>query len=176
MKTNRWLWILTAALGLALALRFGSRGSVSLTPAIAARFPSVQWVNSATLSEWEEGETGRHPVLLDVRTEAEFEVSHLRGARRVDPSKPGIESLQISPDATVVVYCSVGYRSAAIVRQIERAGVSRVYNLEGGIFAWANEGRPIYRDDTRTALVHPYNRVWGYLLREDLRAKLSEGP
>ncbi|MBW2188974.1 MAG: rhodanese-like domain-containing protein [Deltaproteobacteria bacterium] len=53
-----------------------------------------------------------------MRTEAEFEVSHLQGARRVDPDDPKIESLQIAPDATVVVYCSVGYRSAAIIKQL----------------------------------------------------------
>ena len=76
----------------------------------------------------------------------------------------------------VVVYCSVGYRSAAIVQRIERAGVGRVYNLEGGIFAWANEGRPIFKDNARAKLVHPYDKLWGLLLHEDLRAPAANEP
>jgi len=45
-----------------------------------------------------------------------------------------------------------------------------VYNLTGGIFGWANSGRPLFRNDTRVELVHPYDEAWGLLLREDLRA------
>ena len=170
MRISSWLWVSILALGLVVLLWMSSQGAVSLKPLIAARFPEVRWVDSRTLSEWVEREPVGQPVILDTRTEAEFAVSHLRGARRVDPDEPKIASLRIDPDATVVVYCSVGYRSAVIAEQLHRAGIGEVYNLEGGIFTWANEDRPIYRNDERVKQAHPYNWAWGHLLRRELRA------
>lgn len=176
MKISPWLWIPTAILGLAMALQFSGQGAVLLKPVVAARFPHAQWVDAETLARWMQGAPTTPLTILDVRTEAEFEVSHLQGAHRTDPNEPDIESLDIRPEATVVVYCSVGYRSAAIIEQIQRAGVRTVYNLEGGIFAWANQGGAVYREDTRTRLVHPYGKLWGILLRKDLRAPLLGEP
>jgi rhodanese-related sulfurtransferase len=170
MKIRPWFWILALVLGLVVAMWVGARGAISLRTVISARFPEVQWVDSATLARWEEGPPGQRPEILDVRTGAEFEVSHLQGARRVDPDDPKIEPLRIAPDATVVVYCSIGYRSAGIVKQLQRAGITNVYNLEGGIFAWANEDRPVYRGKERAGVVHPYDELWGRFLRKDLRA------
>ena len=92
------------------------------------------------------------PILLDVRTEAEFAVSHLEGARRIDPDNPDLSSLDLSPKSTVVVYCSVGYRSAGIVGQLRQAGIARVYNLTGGIFQWANEGRPSFAETSESTM------------------------
>ena len=109
-------------------------------------------------------------VLIDVRSPEEQALSQLRGAQALDPSNPDIAALAIPEDAKVVVYCSIGYRSAAIVRDLERAGAQNVYNLEGGLFDWANQGRPIYRGEARVLEVHPYNGLWGLLLREDRRA------
>ncbi|MDH4282359.1 MAG: rhodanese-like domain-containing protein [Myxococcales bacterium] len=141
--------------------------------AIAVRFPKVQWIDTATLSQWLGRSSGRRPVVLDVRTREEYAVSHLGQARRLDPDRPDIERLHIAADGTVVVYCSVGYRSAAVVAALEREGVHEVYNLEGGIFQWAAEGRPVYRDGVLVKQVHPYDRVWGRLLPRELRAPLG---
>jgi rhodanese-related sulfurtransferase len=110
-------------------------------------------------------------VLLDVRSPEEQKVSQLRGAQRVDAEQPDLDSLAIPEDAKVVVYCSIGYRSAALMGALKRAGVEHVYNLEGGLFDWANQGRPIYRGEERVDEVHPFNRIWGLLLSPDLRAE-----
>jgi rhodanese-related sulfurtransferase len=174
MKISPWLWIPAVVCGLVTAVWLGRQGAALLKPAIAAGFPNVQWVDTETLSRWVKRDAEKRPTLLDVRTEAEFEVSHLQGAHRVDPDIPNIESFRIAPGARVVVYCSVGYRSATIAKQLQRAGIANVYNLEGGIFAWANEGHPVYREEERVEVVHPYDRVWRHLLRKDLRAPLSD--
>jgi rhodanese-related sulfurtransferase len=148
-----------------------------IRPAIAARFPKVQWIDTATLSRWLGRSSSRPLVVLDVRTREEYAVSHLRQAQRLDPDRPDIVPLHIAVDDTVVVYCSLGYRSAAVVGALKRAGVHEVYNLEGGIFQWATEGRPVYRDGVRVKQVHPYDRFWGRLLPEELRTPLRrEGP
>lgn len=131
-------------------------------------FPSVQSISPATLAA---GAPGEPPLLLDVRTPAEYAVSHLHGAQRAETLDAALRLLQGRPaTAPVVVYCSVGWRSSALAVALQQAGFSAVYNLEGGIFTWANEDRPLYRGEQRVHLVHPYNRDWGALLREDLRS------
>ena len=109
-------------------------------------------------------------MLLDVREPAEYAVSHLAGARQVEPGTDPA-TLDLPMDSRVVTYCSVGYRSADYGRTLRRAGFTDVRNLEGSIFQWANEGRPIVRGDGQPARkVHPYNKTWGLLLRPGLRA------
>jgi rhodanese-related sulfurtransferase len=103
-------------------------------------------------------------VLLDARTQSEFDISHLAGASRVDPDSDELDPAPVLGETLVVVYCSVGYRSAAVARRLDAAGFRHVYNLEGGIFQWANEGRAVYRGGKRVEEVHPYNRAWGRLL------------
>lgn len=68
----------------------------------------------------------------------------------------------------IVVYCSVGYRSSRLARQLRTRGVKNVFNLEGSLFKWANEGRPVYRGSERVQEVHPFDEDWGELLDESL--------
>ncbi len=110
-------------------------------------------------------------MLLDARTEAEYAVSHLRGARRIDPAHPALDPLSGVPKtAAIVVYCSVGYRSASVADWLMAQGFGNVRNLEGSLFRWANEGRPVYQGERRVTRVHPYDRTWGLLLEPVHRA------
>lgn len=158
------------ALGVSMAFASAAKNAGTWRALISVRFPDVRWVDAETLVDWMTGTETSELVLLDVRNPEEQEVSQLRGAKRLNAKHPDIAALDISEDATVVVYCSVGYRSAAIVDDLERAGIRNVYNLEGGLFDWVNEGRPVYRDERRVEEAHPFNRLWGLLLRKDRRA------
>ncbi len=114
------------------------------------------------------------PVLLDVRQPEEYAVSHLPGAVRVDPDASA-EVLRdtlaaFDADRPVVLYCSVGYRSARLAERLETAGRPAL-NLDGSIFRWASEGRLVVRNETVVREVHPYDALWGRLLPRDLRAK-----
>jgi rhodanese-related sulfurtransferase len=165
---TRWAWLVLVAALVAAALLLANPTPESLQPLISVRFPDVEWVDTETFAAWMKRESPVEPVILDVRSEDEFAVSHLPGAVRVDPEASELESLGIPADATVVVYCSVGYRSGAIAQQLNAVGIDDVYNLRGGIFAWANEGRPLVRDGAPAGAVHPYDAIWGLFLRSDL--------
>jgi rhodanese-related sulfurtransferase len=142
-----------------------------LKKSLRHRFPKVEWITTQQLSDWLADKHREKPVLLDVRTEAEWNVSHLRDARRVDPSASAESaSAGISKDAPIVTYCAVGYRSGDLATRLREAGFTHVQNLEGSIFQWGNEHRPLVRDDKPVSSVHPYNKFWGRLLTDDVRA------
>jgi rhodanese-related sulfurtransferase len=141
-----------------------------LKQSLRHRFPKVEWITTAQLADWLADKNRPPPVLLDVRTKEEWDVSHLSGGRRVDPNAP-IEKANssISKQTPIVTYCAVGYRSAALATKLREAGFTNVRNLEGSIFQWANEHRPLVRDNTPVRTVHPYSSFWGRLLTDDAR-------
>jgi rhodanese-related sulfurtransferase len=135
---------------------------------IAQDFPGTPGLSTAELVTWLADSGRTRPILLDVREMAEYEVSHLRHAKRVSPEAK-IPDLKLAKDAPIVAYCSVGYRSSGFVQRLRAAGYTRAYNLRGSLFTWANEGRPLYQGSKITTKVHPYNRRWGLLLKPELR-------
>jgi rhodanese-related sulfurtransferase len=137
---------------------------VALKRLIQTQFPTVNSLSTTELVNWLK-RNDADLLLLDARTPAEYEVSHLPGAQRV-PEGLLEDPTQLEPlkTKTVVVYCSVGYRSAKLAAKLQHHRVERVFNLEGSIFAWANAGYPIYRGTEPVTQVHPYNAAWGKLL------------
>lgn len=138
---------------------------------VRSKFPLVRQLQPAELAALLKEEQLRKPILLDVRTQAEFDVSHLPGARRVEPdARPANVKASLDPNRPVVLYCSVGFRSSALAEKLMKAGMTDVFNLEGSIFAWANEGRPLELDGKPASKVHPYNKTFGKMLLPNYRA------
>lgn len=110
-------------------------------------------------------------ALLDVRTEEEFALGHLPGAIRVEPGSSAEEILRqhqaILKGRPVVFYCAVGVRSSQVLMQTLRELAphtdGRLYNLRGGVFRWAAEGRPLVSGN-KPGKAHPYDKDWGRLL------------
>ncbi|MBO3461889.1 rhodanese-like domain-containing protein [Aetokthonos hydrillicola Thurmond2011] len=139
-----------------------------VTLVIKVKFPRVRQITTKEFAQWLEQKTKPQPLLLDARTQVEYNVSHLKAAQRIDPTEPNLsQCLTVAKETPIVVYCSVGYRSARVAEQIQIQGFSRVFNLSGGIFQWANEKRPVFKDDHSAKLIHPYNATWAKLLRSD---------
>ncbi len=133
-------------------------------------FPKVRRISPNELSAWLNDSGRAQPVLLDVRTQPEFAVSQIHGARRIDPAASAA-AINLPKDQPIVTYCSVGYRSGAFAKKLQEAGFTNVQNLAGSIFQWANEGRPLEHDGHPVTKVHPYNESWGKLLKPELRAR-----
>jgi len=111
--------------------------------------------------EMEINEIPKQAVLVDCRSEREFELSHIRGSYFYNDEL----NSEVPLTDTLVVYCSLGIRSESVCRELIEKGYSQVYNLKGGIFQWVNEGRPIVdRDDRETNQIHAYSRFWGLWL------------
>lgn len=141
----------------------------ALKQSIRERHPSVPQLSTATLRGWLADAARPQPLLLDAREPAEFEVSHLKGARLSPDLETALRVLEgRAKDAPVVVYCSVGVRSSALAEMLIGAGFRNVQNLEGSIFEWANSGLPVFRGDAPAGKVHPYDDRWGNLLERRL--------
>jgi rhodanese-related sulfurtransferase len=157
--------------GLAYAGLFSPPDWATLKQQIRAAYPNVRQINISDFAQVQKA--GKPALLLDVRGAEEFEVSHLRQARLATDLKQALSVIQdTAKDAPIVVYCSVGLRSAGLAQQLQQRGYSKVSNLEGSLFEWANAGLPVYRGSDLVKLVHPYNRKWGQLLNSELRAPL----
>lgn len=128
-------------------------------------FPDVPQMSTERLAGLLE--QGERVVLLDARSAEEFDTSHLNGALRAEDVRSARDILEgRREESIVVVYCSVGYRSSRLAQQLRSRGIDNVFNLEGSLFKWANEGRPVYTDTRQVRSVHPFDEDWGELLEE----------
>ncbi len=175
MKLRRYWIVATSALMVlksvltARAAENAEEGLVHMKQLVRTVFPTVPQLSTTNLSQWLADTNRVQPMLLDVRTVPEFRVSHLRGAWQVDTDGPVTAMLnKIPTNRPVVVYCSVGYRSSEYATKMMKEGFTNVVNLEGSIFQWANEGRPVFAGGKPTKLVHPYNNTFGKLLKPEL--------
>lgn len=79
--------------------------------------------------------------LIDVREDFEYEMSNL-GGLLIPLAGVLIESDKIAKDKPVIVHCRSGKRSAIAITQLEQKGFDNLYNLQGGILAWAEDIEP----------------------------------
>ncbi len=91
------------------------------------------------LQHWKE--EGKDFQLVDVREDFEYEMSNL-GGELIPLGGILIESDKIDKNKPVVLMCRSGRRSAAALTQLEQRGFNNLYNLQGGILAWAEEVDP----------------------------------
>jgi len=83
-------------------------------------------------------------TVIDVRTPAEFAAGHIPQALNIDVQAADFEQRirQLPTDASYVVYCRSGNRSAAAAKQMADIGFTQVKDL-GGLATWADAGLPV---------------------------------
>jgi adenylyltransferase/sulfurtransferase len=85
---------------------------------------------------------GDRPLLLDVRNPEEIAICRIEGSTVIPlPELPGRLG-ELDSEASIVVHCKSGARSAKAIRLMQEAGFSRLKNLEGGILAWIRDVDP----------------------------------
>jgi len=141
----------------------------SINDDIARNFPEVKSLSTDELTQMLGNE---EIILIDVRQPEEFLVSNIQGAINIVSPKGVITS----HDDLIIVYCSVGYRSAKFANHLQQAGYTRVLNLHGSIFEWANKGYPLYQGAGLTHYVHPHDNKWGKLLNKKFHSYTPIAP
>lgn len=81
-------------------------------------------------------------ILLDVRTPEEVAGEHLEDASFIDVFDPKFTDKinMMDKSKEIYVYCKGGGRSSQAANILLENGFKKVYNLQGGIMAWNNEG------------------------------------
>ena len=87
---------------------------------------------------------GEQLVLIDVREPDEWGQGIVPGAHTVPRGVlEGQVDNQVPRDATVVLYCGGGGRSALAARNLKEMGFDNVESMDGGFRAWADAGYPV---------------------------------
>jgi rhodanese-related sulfurtransferase len=102
---------------------------------------SIQSVDANTLKTWLDKSQA---VLVDVREPAEHQAEYISAAALVPLSTVCLKALPSSTGKKLVLHCRSGKRSASACEKLlaENPNLD-IYNLEGGIMAWASAGNPV---------------------------------
>jgi adenylyltransferase/sulfurtransferase len=76
-------------------------------------------------------------VMLDVREEWEYSITHIEGARLIPLRELPFRLHELDPRSPLVVYCHHGMRSYDATCFLRNVGFSVVKNLAGGIDRWS---------------------------------------
>jgi rhodanese-related sulfurtransferase len=89
-------------------------------------------------------------LLIDVRTQAEFDSGHVIDAKHVPQEQVGqaAETYKRYKDKLVLTCCESGARSAAAARVMRSQGFTKVVNLRGGLQAWRAENLPLVKTES----------------------------
>jgi rhodanese-related sulfurtransferase len=79
-------------------------------------------------------------VILDVRTQSEYDAGHIQNATLIPVSELGGRLGELDKNKEILVYCASGGRSATASQTLVDNGFSKVYNMLGGIAAWISAG------------------------------------
>jgi sulfur-carrier protein adenylyltransferase/sulfurtransferase len=84
-------------------------------------------------------------VLLDVRSDQEWQISHIPGALHVPMSQLEERLPELAPDRSrpIITYCAVGARSLRSLPTLDELGYEDTVSMTGGIVAWQELGFPV---------------------------------
>lgn len=89
--------------------------------------------------------SGVAPVVIDVRTPAEYAAGHVPGAINIPFDQVAERIVEVDAPHGVALYCMVGPRARKGESALLATGYESVFHLEGGLAAWQEAGLPVER-------------------------------
>lgn len=102
----------------------------------------MQQITARELQEWLADGSRDNPLLLDVRESWEVEICCLPECVHIPMFSVPDRHSELMPEREIVVVCHRGARSMQVADFLDRNGFAKVYNLTGGVAAWAEEVDP----------------------------------
>ena len=81
-------------------------------------------------------------AVIDVRNPDEYQSGHVPGAALIPVNTVFARREELPKDKDVIFVCAIGQRSALAAEMAAAAGLTRIFNLEGGTDAWIKSGMP----------------------------------
>lgn len=83
-------------------------------------------------------------VIIDLRTQREFDQGHIEGAKQIHYYATNFMRVmsQMDRESTLFLYCQKGRQSPLAFRALQRLRFAQIFILDGGIEEWINAGLP----------------------------------
>ncbi len=119
--------------------------TLSFTSCNESKAQQVQTVEIITVADMEEALKADDVQVIDVRTKREFASGHIAAAKNIVYQGDNWDSqvASLDKDKPVYVYCAKGGRSAKCAMILQEAGFTKIFDLDGGVTKWVNEGKPV---------------------------------
>lgn len=141
MKQLIRMIIVVSAVVLAVSCAGNSRPADSTEPVDVATAITAQYRKISAQMAKEMMDSGEPVTIVDVRTEAEYDQGHIPGAILIPNESISTSvhpALLDDAEATILIYCRSGNRSAQAARKLVALGYTNVYDF-GGIINWPYE-------------------------------------
>ena len=88
-------------------------------------------------------------VILDVRTEDEFNQGYIEGGQLIDVTTSDfiakLEGLSLDKNQAIYLYCRSGNRSKKAMTILKDQGFVEIYELDRGVLGWEREGKKLVK-------------------------------
>lgn len=145
----------------AIILAFASGLSILLVLAACSTPPSDETLvrmDAAAVADRLAGKSAADTILLDSRSQADYEAGHLPTAvnRRLEDVAAG-RTTGLRRYSTIIVYGQnpASATAPALAKRLVSLGFSGVRLYEGGVDAWRSAGLPLERTDPEPLRVRP---------------------
>lgn len=102
----------------------------------------MRQIGPVELARWIADDNGAQPLLLDVREPWEVEIARIPDSLALPMHEIPARLDAIARDRPIVCICHHGVRSLHVAMFLARQGFDPIFNLAGGIDAWAREVDP----------------------------------
>ena len=102
----------------------------------------IEQLPAVVLKQWLDDKSRGALLVLDVREPWEYGICRIPGALSFPMQNIPLRSSELPRETDIVVVCHHGMRSLQVANYLAQAGFDRVYNLSGGIAAWAEQIDP----------------------------------
>ena len=99
----------------------------------------IKEIDATELKQWLTEKPDQFRI-IDVRTPQEIAAGSIPGAVAMPLASVPLRLAELKPDETLVFICRSGQRSGQACQFLQQQGFDEVYNLRGGMIAWAGSG------------------------------------
>lgn len=98
-----------------------------------------------SVADMEEALKADDVQLIDVRSKGDYASGHIKDAKNIVYQGENWDKqvASLDKDKPVYVYCAKGGRSARCASLLEEAGFTKIFDLDGGVTKWINEGKAV---------------------------------
>ncbi|QFT90513.1 putative adenylyltransferase/sulfurtransferase MoeZ [Bacillus sp. THAF10] len=103
---------------------------------LISRMKPTSGVRQISTAELKLELNNKNKQFIDVRTPMEFKGKHIQQFQNIPLNTIGNSTNMLSKDKEIIVICQSGMRSNAAVKQLKKAGFTKLANVKGGLNAW----------------------------------------